>query len=392
VIDALLSLGTVAVSLILTVLMSRQWVARRRPHQLAWSIAFAIFAMGVACQLAAAVIGWSGPLYQVWYLSGALLAGAWLGHGTVALLAGANRARVLTLLLAAASVTAGAIVLAAPVDLALGTGSGPASGAGFPSYVRLLTPIFNVYGTGALVIGVVLSLSKYLWSGGNGRRTAGTAVIGAGVLVIALGGTLSRAGVPEALYLSELVALLIILAGFWLTGSAGRPASALSPAALVRRRRLVTRGGVGIGVTALLGSIAILPVLPWVMGIVADARHVYAAEIPQDNRGAYLVTDRGVMQLFTWYVEPDEFPRDAPTLPEGSVREIAVVQKVFDDQDRYQLIDLTDNRAVGFASSSKEGMRLTLRPDGALVTGEYLLVVPLDGMFGGQSWHYFRIG
>jgi hypothetical protein len=391
-IDALLSLATVAVSLLLTLWIGRQWLARRRPHQLAWSVAFILFTIGVACQLMAALLGWSGPLYRLWYLSGALLAAAWLGHGTVLLLAGARTARLLTLLLAAASVAAGGIVLAAPIDVALGTAGGPASGAGFPGQVRLLTPLFNIYGTGALVIGVVVSLSNYLWSGGNGRRTAGTAVIGGGVLVIALGGTLSRAGIPEALYVSELAALLIILAGFSLTAAPGRSSAPMSPVAMVRRRRLVTRAGVGIGVSALLGSIAILPVLPWVMGIVTDARHVYAAEIPRDNRGAYLVTDQGVMQLFTWYVQPDEFPRDAPTLPEGSVREIAIVQKAFDDQDRYQLIDLTANRSVALAPGSKDGMKLTLRPVGALPAAEYLLVVPLDGMFGGQSWHYFRIG
>jgi hypothetical protein len=392
VIDVLLSVATVAASLLLTLWIGRQWLARRRPHQIAWSVAFTLFTVGVACQLAAALIGWSASLYRIWYLAGALLAAAWLGHGTVLLLARARTARALTLLLAAASVAAGGIVLAAPIDLSRGTSGGLASGAGFPDAVRLLTPLFNIYGTGALVIGVAVSLSTYAWSGGNGRRTAGTAVIGAGVLVIALGGTLSRAGMPQALYLTELGALLTILAGFSLTAGPGRPGPALSPSALGRRRRLVTRAGVGIGVTALLGSIAILPALPWAMGIVTDARHVYAAEVPPDNRGAYLVTDRGVMQLFTWYVQPDAFPRDAPTLAPGSVREIAVVQKVFDDQDRYQLIDLTTNRSVAFGSSSTAGMRLTLRPDGALAAGEYLLVVPLDGMFGGQSWHYFRVG
>jgi hypothetical protein len=147
-----------------------------------------------------------------------------------------------------------------------------------------------------------------------------------------------------------------------------------------------------MGVTALLGSVAILPALPWVMGIVTDARHVYAAEVPRDNRGAYLVTDRGVMQLYTWYVEPDGFPGDAPTLPAGSIREIAVVQKVFDDPEHYQLIDVSANRSIPWASSSKDGMRLTLRPEDDLQAADYLLVIPLDGMFGGQSWHYFGIG
>lgn len=161
--------------------------------------------------------------------------------------------------------------------------------------------------------------------------------------------------------------------------------------ALARRRRLMRRVGVGIGATVLLGSIAILPILPWVMGIVTDARHVYTATVPPDNRGAYLVTDDGVMQLFTWHVQPEGFPADAPTLELGSVRAATIVQKQFAEPDSYRLLNLATGQPVEWASSAAEGMHLTLRPAGELPRGEYMLIVPSDGMFGGNTLHYFRL-
>ncbi len=160
---------------------------------------------------------------------------------------------------------------------------------------------------------------------------------------------------------------------------------------LAWRRRLVSHLIVGVGATVLLGSIAILPILPWAMGIVTDARHVYTAAVPTDNRGAYLVTDQGAMQLFTWHVEPDGFPADAPTLEAVSIQAAVVVQKQFAEPDSYQLINLTTGQRVGWASSAVDGMQLTLRAAGDLPPGEYVLIVPSDGMFGGSSVHYFRL-
>ena len=157
------------------------------------------------------------------------------------------------------------------------------------------------------------------------------------------------------------------------------------------RRRFVRRLGIGVGVGVLLGSVAILPILPWVMGIVTDARHVYTDTVPIDNRGAYLVTGKGVMQLFTWHVQPDRFPADAPTLEAGSIEAATVVQKQFDEPDNYQLLNLTTGEQVEWASSATDRMQLTLRPAAELPPGDYKFIVPSDGMFGGNSLHYFRL-
>ena len=164
-----------------------------------------------------------------------------------------------------------------------------------------------------------------------------------------------------------------------------------STEARARQRRLLKRLGIGAGAAVLLGSVAILPMLPWVMGIVTDAKHVYTATVPVDNRGTYLITEDGVMQLFTWHVQPEGFPTDAPTLEVDSIRAATIVQKQFAEPDSYRLLNVTTGQQVEWASSEADGMHLTLRPAGELVPGEYQFIVPSDGMFGGHTLHYFRL-
>ncbi len=390
-ISALLSAGATVLAFALAGRVAGQWRSRRRPHQLAWTAALALFGLGAASQFLGSTAGWSTPIYRVWYVCGALLGAAWLGHGTVLLLAGHRLGRTLTLALLAASIGGAVAVALAPVDLARGTQGGMATGAGFPDAIRLLTPFFNVYGTVALVAGAALSVWRWAWNGGNGRRAAGTALIGLGAVIVALGGTLTRLGAPGILYLSELAAIATIFAGFTLTDRVrgGAPAA---PAAdwLERRRARVQAFCIAFGVVGIFGALAALPVLPWMMGIVTDVRYAYTATVPTDNEGAYLVTAQGAMELYPWSVEPEDFPPDAPSMPIGAVREIVIVQKVFDDVPKYQLYNLDSEVLIPWADSATDGTTLTLHPK-ELPGGRYALVVPSSGMFGGETVDYFTV-
>jgi hypothetical protein len=136
--------------------------------------------------------------------------------------------------------------------------------------------------------------------------------------------------------------------------------------------------------------VVILPLLPWSMGIVTDVKHVFITDVPQENRGAYLVTDQGIMQLYTWRVEPSTFPGDAPTLDREAVTSVAIVQKQFDAAQNYRLYNLTADRRVTWQSASSDELQLYLEVD-TLEAGDYMLVVPTDSMFGGKTWHYFRL-
>ena len=63
-----------------------QWRTRRRAYQAVWAFGMLFFAVAVACEAIAAAVGWSEPIYRLWYLTGAVLAAGWLGLGNAFLL------------------------------------------------------------------------------------------------------------------------------------------------------------------------------------------------------------------------------------------------------------------------------------------------------------------
>lgn len=389
-IDVVASLVAVVTSSVLSLRVLNQYRRRGRPYQLAWAVALVLFALAAACQFYGQIAGWSPDLYRLWYLSGAILAAAYLGQGELYLFAPRRVADATSVVLLLASVYAVLAVRQAPIDLGLALSGGVASGLGMPPGVRLLTPFLNGYGTTVLLGGVIRSVSSFLWNGGSGQRAMGTGLIGAGAVVVAAGGTLARLGIPGVLYSAEAAGIVMIYTGFVLTTRPTTP-SVLSPSLLARRRRTIVRVGVGLGATTLFSLVIALPILPWTMGIVTAAKHVYIASVPASNPGAYLVTRQGVMELFAWYVEPPTFPSDAPDLFAGDVREVVVVQKQFDPPDRYRLYRFDDHTAITWRSAIRHGEQLTLVPAVPLRAGSYVLLRPTDSMYGGETFHYFRL-
>ncbi len=144
-----------------------------------------------------------------------------------------------------------------------------------------------------------------------------------------------------------------------------------------------------IGVIAIFLALVSLSILPWAAGIVKDVKHVYIPYLPTDNDGAYLMTNQGVMELFEWYIEPDDYPSDAPTLQTANVHSIAIVMKQFDVPEHYVLMNGTTGEQIRWGTVSQNGTQLILTPASPLPAGEYELVVPTDGMFGGDTYHYF---
>src|SRR6478752_10763013 len=65
-----------------------RWLRRRRPYELAWTIALALFALGAGAMWWAETVGWALGSFRVFFLAGAVLNVPWLALGTVYLLAG----------------------------------------------------------------------------------------------------------------------------------------------------------------------------------------------------------------------------------------------------------------------------------------------------------------
>ena len=188
--------------------------ARPRPSTGAWLIGLLCYAVGVGCQALAELGVFGAALYRIWYLTGAFLVAAFLGVGSLYLAAPPTLAGWAMRVLAWASILVAPAVMTAPLDLGR-VDPRLLTGDGFPSYLRLLTPLFNAFGTLALV-GVALWSALRLAQGGPSRRLWSVGLIALGSVVAASGATLLRLGVPGGFYFGQLVGVALMWLGFGL--------------------------------------------------------------------------------------------------------------------------------------------------------------------------------
>jgi len=195
-----------------------QWSRRHRGFQLVWAIGLLWYGISAGTEFLGSAFGWNEGLYRAWYLIGAFFVAAYLGAGTIVLLARtrfgyfvaasfvfgalyafAIRGRypdqttafavVLVSCLAAAigialatwrarslvapitlgalgvgSVVAAVLVLGATLDApyALDATTGVPVGTAIPGDIRILAGPFNIIGAFALVVGAVFSAYVFM--------------------------------------------------------------------------------------------------------------------------------------------------------------------------------------------------------------------------------------
>jgi len=214
----LLPFGTFIVTLLFALAVLQRYLARRGSYLLLWGIGLLMYDLGAFCEFyVGATRSWNETLFRLWYLCGALLVAAWLGQGTVALLASKRVARVSLVMLVLASIFGAFAVFFAPLDASGFVAGAQLTAVGVvPKEVRMLTPFFNVYGVVALVGGALYSAWIFWRKRILMNRLVGNVFIAAGALMPTLGGTLSRFGLSDYLYLGEFAGAVLMFAGFWL--------------------------------------------------------------------------------------------------------------------------------------------------------------------------------
>src|SRR5438093_7163658 len=75
-----------ALSFIFAILVADQWIRRRQPYQLVWTIGLLWYGISAGTEFLGSLAGWSEGLYRAWYLIGGFGVAAYLGLGTVFLL------------------------------------------------------------------------------------------------------------------------------------------------------------------------------------------------------------------------------------------------------------------------------------------------------------------
>ena len=206
-------------SFVFAILVGDQWLRRRQPYQLVWTVGLLWYGISAGTEFIGGEWGWNEALYRTWYLIGAFGVAAYLGLGTVFLLrntrfgyfvafsifAGglfsilsamarsregvpASTSTVVAVVIfatvaaiavavatrrrrdLAAPVTAAVLVLASAVVAVLvltasvaapgyflDPATGVPTGEAFPSDLRVMTPPFNIAGAFSLVFGAIYS-------------------------------------------------------------------------------------------------------------------------------------------------------------------------------------------------------------------------------------------
>jgi hypothetical protein len=270
--NVVLPLLSSTLSFVFALFLLDQWLERRRPYQLIWMCGMLWYGISAGSEFVGAAVGWSEPLYRTWYLFGAVYVAAWLGLGTMSLLGrtrfgyaaafsvllaglftvlsqarqqytdtgllpyvafaiafvgailiavethrGTGRwARIAAVLIIGGSIAAAPIVLLAPIPepgYALDA-SGIPVGTLMPGSVRLLTPLFNVTGGFALVLGAVYSVLVAVRNRKLDSRVPATILIALGGFIPSMTSGLTRFGITETFYLGELLGVLFLFAGF----------------------------------------------------------------------------------------------------------------------------------------------------------------------------------
>lgn len=210
--NAVIPLISSLVSLGFAAAVFHQYLARRKNHQLLWFIGLLMYAVSTFTEFWAGVWGISQAVYRTWYLVGAVLVVAYLGMGTIFLLAPAKTARRVLAVLAVLSVYAAVRVLTAQIDL---SGLATLSGSAMPDDIRRMTPLFNTFGTVALVGGAIYSAVVFRRRRILPHRVVSNTLIAVGAILPAIGGTALRfGGSVQVFYLLELAGITIIFIGF----------------------------------------------------------------------------------------------------------------------------------------------------------------------------------
>jgi hypothetical protein len=213
----------------------RRWRARRpAPHLLWWAAGIALYGVGTLTESVTTLFGWSEPVFRAWYISGALLGGAPLAQGTVYLMFSRKVADRLAVALLAVVAVAAAVVLAAPIDHALVEPHRLTGRVMEWRQARLFSPFINTYAATFLIGGAVVSAWRFRSDPTARHRFVGNCFIAVGALLPGIGGTATRFGHTEVLYVTELVGLVLIWIGYGYNvraGVPGGPAGELATAA-----------------------------------------------------------------------------------------------------------------------------------------------------------------
>lgn len=217
-----------------------RWRVNHRPHEWAWTVSMALFALASLAYFSGAAVGWNSLNFRAFFLFGAVLNVPYLALGTVYLL-GTERLgdRIRFWLNLAAAFGAG-VILTTPLVGSLDVAGIPAGKEVFGVGPRVMAAVGSGVGATVLIVGALWSAVSLLRTrrrpaGGRpmsispGRLALTNLLIAVGSIILGTGGTLFGTGdalVDFGIWLA--VGISVLFAGF-LISNPTRPVTTTAP-------------------------------------------------------------------------------------------------------------------------------------------------------------------
>ena len=222
-------IATTIVAAFFATIVLRRYSAKGGTHLLWWGIGMVTYGIGTLTESLTTLLGWQEPVFRAWYITGALLGGAPLAQGSVYLLMKRRTANLLTVALVTAVTVASLFVLLTPINY---SAVDPVRLSGRVmqwQWVRSFSPFINLYAATFLIGGAIVSAARFRTVPEKRGKYVGNIYIAIGALLPGIGGTFTRFGHVEVLYVTEFVGLLLIYTGYRLNVRPPPEAAGSSP-------------------------------------------------------------------------------------------------------------------------------------------------------------------
>ncbi len=206
---------TSAFSIYFFIVLYRHWrTDPRAMHIFWWMLGVFFYGAGTVTESINTLAGFSIANFKAWYILGALLGGAPLAQGTVYLLLKRKTADILATILVSVIIISALLVILSPVNNELMANQRLTGKLLAWKFIRYATPFINFYAFIFLVGGAIYSAIKYSGNNLYRNRFIGNVLIAIGGLLPGVGGSFTKFGYVEVLYVTELFGIICIYAGY----------------------------------------------------------------------------------------------------------------------------------------------------------------------------------
>lgn len=207
-------IATTLFSIYFIIEIYRHYSERKTKYLLWWTLGVLTFGLGTLSESYHALFGWNEVNLRFWYIVGALLGGFPLAQGSVYLLMNKWFAHITSIFFVGLIIVASYYVIQSPIALPEGYDY-RLTGAVFEwKWVRQFSPLINIYSFLFLFGGAIYSAAKYYGLKRKKAHFKGNIFIALGALLPGIGGTFTRLGYVEVLFVTELIGLVLIYIGY----------------------------------------------------------------------------------------------------------------------------------------------------------------------------------